>query len=150
MPREEVLTRTSEFLRQSQFHIDFASPVQLHAEQYYQKLGLRRVMDVWVSDAVPGTTVSIEFSATLGDAETAVGLVGAVLLLPLAVAVGAVSYIDYEADANALVQSLWGYLASGQTPAGTALPMLRRCGNCGLLLDADARFCKHCGAQVPQ
>ncbi len=147
--KEELITRISEFLRQSQFRIDFASPVQLHAEQYYQKLGLKRVMDVWVADSGTGAVVSIDFSATLGDAETAVGLVGAVLFLPLAVAVGAVSYLDYESDANALIQSLWGYLSSSQRVSVAATAMLRRCGNCGLLLDADARFCKWCGTQVP-
>ena len=146
--KEEMVTRISEFLRQAQFRIDFASPVQLHAEQYYQKLGLRRVLDVWVNDSGPQTEVTIDFSATLGDAETAVGLVGAVLFLPLAVAVGAVSYIDYESDANALIQSLWGYLGASQQVPGTALVMTHRCGNCGLLLEADARFCKRCGAQV--
>ncbi len=148
MTKEETVTRISEFLRQAQFRIDFASPVQLHAEQYYQKLGLRRVMDVWVNDSGPETVVSIDFSATLGDAETAVGLVGAVLFLPLAVAVGAVSYLDYESDANALIQSLWNYLAASQQAPGTTLAMPQRCGNCGLLLETDARFCKRCGAQV--
>jgi len=142
--REEMVTRVSEFLRQAQFRIDFYSPFQLHAEQFYQKLGLRRVMDVWVGDAGPGVSVSIEFSATLGDTETAVGLVGAVLYLPLAVAVGAVSYLDYESDATAMIQSLWSYLSSSQMPP---VDMQRRCGNCGLGLDADARFCKRCGAQ---
>jgi hypothetical protein len=105
-------------------------------------------MDVWVNDSGSGTVVTIDFSATLGDAETAVGLVGAVLFLPLAVAVGAVSYLDYESDANALIQSLWNYLAAGHQAPGTTLAMPRRCGNCGLLLEADARFCKNCGAQV--
>lgn len=148
--KEEMITRISEFLRQAQFRIDFVSPFQIHAEQYYQKLGLRRVMDVWIGDAAPGTTVSLDFSATLGDAETAVGLVGAVLYLPLAVAVGAVSYLDYERDANAMIQSLWAYLSPSQTPPGTAPSAPRRCGNCGLMLEADARFCKSCGAQAPQ
>jgi hypothetical protein len=148
MTREEVTTRIGEFLRQAQFRIDFASPVQLHAEQYYQKLGLRRVMDVWVTDSGSATLVSIDFSATLGDAETAVGLVGAVLFLPLAVAVGAVSYLDYESDANALIRSLWSYLSASQQVPRADLAMPRRCGNCGLLLETDARFCKQCGAQV--
>jgi hypothetical protein len=146
--KEDVITRVSEFLRQAQFRIDFVAPFQLHAEQFYQKLGLRRVMDVWVSDSGTGTVVSIDFSATLGDAETAVGLVGAVLYLPLAVAVGAVSYLDYEADANAMMQSLWAYLSSGQPAPGGAPTMPRRCGNCGQPLDPDARFCKRCGAQA--
>ena len=148
MSKEEAITRASEFLRQAQFYINFHSPVQLHAEQYYQKLGLRRVMDVWVSDSAGGAVVALEFSATLGDAETAVGIVGAVLLLPVAVAVGAVSYLDYESDANALIVSMWNYLSSAAPPAPGPPAMTLRCGNCGLALEPDARFCKRCGAQV--
>lgn len=138
---EEALLRLTAFLRQSQFHIDFVSPTQVHAEQFYQKLGLRRVMDVWVSEAGPDAAVTVEFSATLGDAEAAVGVLGAALLFPVAVAVGAVSYLDYESDANMLMASLWSYLSTPTSPA-------RRCGNCGLELDQESRFCKRCGAQA--
>jgi hypothetical protein len=144
--KEEAATRVSEFLRQAQFRFDFLSPFQIHAEQFYQKLGLRRVMDVWISDNGTGSTITVDFSATLGDTETAVGLVGAVLVLPLAVAVGAVSYLDYESDANRMMASLWSYLSSAP-PAPETMP--RRCGNCGLSLESDARFCRQCGAQVP-
>lgn len=148
---EDAVSLTGTFLSQAQFHVQYVAPYQVHAEQFFQKLGLRRAMDVWVSRQDGAAVVTAEISATLGDAEAAVGLIGAIVYLPLAVAVGALSYIDYEQDANALLMSMWGYLGSStpsggrETPAGD-----RRCGNCGLTLDPDARFCKRCGAQATE
>lgn len=146
---DDAVGSVRRFLGQAQFNIYDVGPYQLHAEQFFQKLGLRRAMDVWVSSQTGGAVVTAEISATLGDTEAAVGLVGAIIYLPLAVAVGAVSYIDYEQDANALLMSLWNYLASsGSRSGGESGVQERRCGNCGLTLDPDARFCKRCGAQV--
>lgn len=139
---EDAASRVSAFLRQAQFGITFVSPTQLHAEQFFQKLGLRRVMDLWVQPSGAGVTVTAELSATLGDDAAAVGLLGAIVVLPVAVAVGAVSYIDYESDANSLMASLWSYLGSAPVAA-------KRCGNCGLAVDASDRFCKRCGSQLP-
>jgi hypothetical protein len=148
LPPDAAVANVRTFLSQAQFNIYTVGPYQLHAEQYFQKLGLRRAMDVWVNSQAGGSVVTAEISATLGDTEAAVGLVGAIIYLPLAVAVGAVSYIDYEQDANALLGTLWNYLASPGPQGGGARGNERRCGNCGLELDSDARFCKRCGAQV--
>jgi len=135
------MARASGFLRQANFHLSFVSPGQLHAEQYFQKLGLRRVMDLWVAPSAGGAVVTAELSATLGDDAAAVGLIGALISLPVAVAVGAVSYIDYENDANSLLASMWSYLGA---PAAEA----RRCGNCGRTVDPADRFCRQCGSQL--
>lgn len=144
---EDAVAWVGSFLGQAQFQVYNVNPYQLHAEQYFQKLGLRRAMDVWISQQDGAAVVTAEISATLGDSEAAVGLIGAIIYLPLAVAVGAVSYIDYEQDATSLLISLWSYLGSaGPRSAGAA--QQSRCGNCGLELDQDARFCKRCGAQV--
>lgn len=146
---EDAIAWVGSFLGQAQFQVFTVNPYQLHAEQYFQKLGLRRAMDVWVSRQDGAAVVTAEISATLGDSEAAVGLIGAIIYLPLAVAVGAVSYIDYEQDANALLMSLWSYLGSTGPRSGGEVQR-RRCGNCGLELDPDARFCKRCGAQVAE
>jgi len=139
---ESAVTQVSDFLRQARFYINFTAPTQIHAEQYFYKLGLKRVMDVEATRSPHGTTVSVKLSATLGDDAAVVGLIGAVVILPVAVAVGAISYIDYENDANALMASLWNYL--GSTAAGTVV----RCGNCGLNVDVGDRFCRRCGSQL--
>jgi hypothetical protein len=148
---EDATVAAGAFLAQAQFQVRTVTPYQLHAEQYFHKLGLRRAMDVWVTQQGGSAVVTAEISATLGDTEAAVGLLGAIIYLPLAVAVGAVSYIDYEQDANALLMSMWGYLGgSGPRAGGSGSAPEHRCGNCGLALDSDARFCKRCGAQVAE
>jgi hypothetical protein len=146
--KEEMVARVGEFLRQSQFSLGFVSPYQLHAEQYFAKLGLRRVMDVSVYDSGSDVGVAVDLSASLGDAEAAVGVVGALLVLPLAAAVGAVSYLDYESDAQALIASMWNYIGTSPAPGEAEPAVTVRCGNCGLEVDADSKFCKRCGAQL--
>jgi hypothetical protein len=147
MSKEELVTRASAFLKQAQFTVSFPGAYQLHAEQVYPKIGLRRVADVWVYESGNDVKVTLDISATLGDTEAAVGIIGAVLLLPVAVAVGAVSYMDYETDAANLMGSFWSYMYSATAPTTQQFGTLR-CGNCGLELDPDAKFCKRCGAQV--
>ncbi|WP_019178165.1 zinc ribbon domain-containing protein [Methanomassiliicoccus luminyensis] len=139
----EIVGRADTFLGQSQFRVEHVSPTQLHAEQYYQKLGLRRVVDLWFQEDGGNVTVTMDFSATLGDGEAVVGLVGALVWLPLTVAVGAVSYLDYQRDADTFAWSFWKYLGSSSAPYSGA-----RCGNCGLELDRDSSFCKRCGAKA--
>jgi hypothetical protein len=145
---EETVTAIGAFLRQAQFQQSYPGPFQIHAEQFYSRIGLRRVIDIWVNNSAQGAVVTLEISATLGDAEAAVGLVGAVLLLPVAVAVGAVSYLDYEADATNLLASLWSYLGTMKGVLNTPIPPTMRCGNCGLEIGNEDRFCKRCGAKV--
>lgn len=146
---DTALTGVRTFLRQAQFQIHDVGPQQVHGEQYFQKLGLRRVVDVWVNPNGDGAIVTSDISATLGDPEAAVGLLGAVIYLPLAVAVGAVSYLDYERDATSLLTSLWNYLDNmGGRPSSTGPETTLRCSNCGLSQDQDSRYCKRCGAQV--
>ncbi len=151
LPVETGIADVRTFLRQAQFQTVDVSPQQLHGEQYFQKLGLRRAVDVWVNPSGEGCVITVDISASLGDTEAAVGLIGAVIYLPLAVAVGAVSYLDYDRDAASLISSLWYYLdnvnKNGNVAPGGFQPGLR-CSNCGMSQEADARFCKRCGAQV--
>lgn len=146
---DSALNGVRTFLRQAQFQIYDVNPQQVHGEQYFQKLGLRRVVDIWVNPKGDGSIVTSDISATLGDPEAAVGLLGAIIYLPLAVAVGAVSYLDYERDATTLILSLWNYLDNmeGKSPPA-GLESSLRCSNCGLSQDHDSRYCKRCGAQV--
>ena len=146
---EGAMAGVRTFLGQAQFHVYDIGPAQIHAEQYFQRLGLRRTIEIWVSAMNEGSLITVEISASLGDTEAAVGLIGAVVYLPLAVAVGAVSYLDYERDAASLMASLWIYLMTMEGGApGERSEAVTRCSNCGLALDQDARYCKMCGAQV--
>lgn len=167
--KEQAVQAAAWFWRSRQFGITFSSPLSLRGEQYYSKLGLRQSVDVWVADEGSGTGVDLSFSASLTDEGAAVGVVGAVLLLPVTVAVGAVSYIEYENDAQRLMSDFWSYIYNFQKdpspPAGPALPPTwaqgqpaqpiaqaqpsRACASCGAQLDADSKFCKMCGAKIP-
>ena len=142
-PIEGLSDKIHVFLEQAGFVIDNISISSMHGEQSFDKLGLKRTMDIWISDSEGLATVNVECSATLENSKAAVGLIGAVLMLPVAVVAGAVSYLDYDKDAEYLITSLWDYLDTNSMSIST-----KRCGNCGLELRPAARFCMRCGAQV--
>lgn len=166
--KEQAVQAASWFWRSRQFGITFTSPYSLRGEQYYSRLGLRQSVDTWVAEEGGNVAVDLSFSASLTDEGAVVGVVGAVLLLPVTVAVGAVSYIEYENDAQRLMNDFWSYIynfpknpsppagpppppswAQGQPAQPVAQPPpARACSSCGAQLDADAKFCKLCGTKA--
>ncbi len=169
--KEQVMQAAGWFWRSRQFGITFTSPFSLRGGQFYSKLGLRQSVDIYAVDEGQNTGVDLTFSAELTDEGAVVGVVGAILVLPITVAVGAVSYVEYENDAQRLMNEFWSYLyafpknptfpsgappsptwAEGQTaqPAVqfTAPPQPRSCPSCKSSLDRDSKFCKYCGAKV--
>ncbi len=170
MTKEQAAQAAAWFWRSRQFGIGFSGPHSMSGAQYYSKLGLRQQINIWVADEGGGVGMDLNLSAELTDEGAAVGIIGAVLVLPLTVAVGAVSYIEYENDANRLIQEFWSYLhgfpgnpqppaapvqtpswAQGQAaqPAGPAPSAASRsCPSCGATADPDARFCKACGNKL--
>jgi len=154
--KESLTEKTAAFWRQNQFQVSFPQQYYMHGEQYFSKIGLRRVVDVWFYDQGEDVAVDLSFSATLGDAEAAVGLIGAVILLPVTAVVGAVSYLDYANDADHLIDLFWRYMGPFTTavpapapphPAAPSQPAVS-CRDCGSTLDPDSQFCKRCGARV--
>lgn len=169
--KEQVMQAAGWYWRYRQFGITYTSPYSLKGAQFYSRLGLRQSVDVTAVDDGPNVGVEIMFSAELTDEGAAVGVVGALLVLPITVAVGAVSYIEYENDAQRLMYDFWNYLfsfpknpvppsgpspapawAQGQPPQPavqfTAAPPARTCPSCKSPLDVESRFCKFCGAKV--
>ena len=169
--KEQVMQAAGWFWRYRQFGVTYTSPYSLRGGQFYSRLGLRQSVDVWAVDDGPNTGVDVTFSAELTDEGAVVGVVGALLVLPVTVAVGAVSYIEYENDAQRLMTDFWNYIynfpknpqppsgsapgpvwAQGQAPQAAALPTptptARTCPNCRSVLDQDSMFCKHCGAKL--
>jgi hypothetical protein len=143
--KEGMASLASAFWRSKGFNIDFSSPFQLHAEHLQTTWGLRRAVDLWISDANGSVAVDINFSATLGDGEAALGVIGAVIWLPAVAVVGAVSYSEYQKDAYDLIGEFWRYLgaeAHGETSTGA------RCKSCGASIPPDSKFCKQCGKRV--
>lgn len=160
MGKDLLMEKSAAFWCQSQFSVGYPGPMQIHAEHVQMKIGLRQVVDVRASDLGGSVSVDMLFSAMLGDEEAVIGAVGAVIVFPVAAAIGAVSYLEYENDAANLMRSFWGYLDSlvissgGRIayapiqPSSTSVPALN-CARCGLPLDSDAGFCKRCGEKIP-
>ncbi len=146
--KEMVMEKVANFWRQNQFYVSFPAPFQMHAEQFFTRIGLRRVADVWIYDQGNDVAVDLSFSATLGDTEAAVGLVGAVLLLPVTAVVGAVSYLDYQSDADQLVNGFWNYMGPYTIPQEPQQGYLPTCKTCGTSLDWGSNFCRNCGVKV--
>jgi len=167
--KEQAMQAASWYWRYRQFGITFTSPYSLRGGQYYSKLGLRQWVDVYAVDEGPNVGVDITFYAELTDEGAIVGVVGAVLLLPVTAVVGAVSYVEYENDATREMNEFWAYLfnfpKNPQPPSGPEPPHSwtqappapvttpapapsNRCRNCGAVLDSDSKFCKLCGTKV--
>jgi len=170
--KEQAMQAASWFWRSRQFGVNFTAPYSLRCEQFYSKLGLRQSVDVWATDEGTGTAVDISFSAELTDVGAVAGVATAVIFLPVTVAVGAVSYIEYENDAQRLMAEFWSYLStfpqSQQPPKGPApLPTWaqgqpaqptvsqhpqaatpRPCPKCGAPVEPGSAFCRFCGARL--
>jgi hypothetical protein len=167
--KEQAMQAAGWFWRYRQFGITYTSPNSMHGGQFYSRLGLRQSVDVWAVDDGPNIGIDVTFSAELTDEGAVVGVVGALIVLPITVAVGAVSYIEYENDAQRLITEFWNYVSSfpknpqppsgsppepawaqGQTPQAAAQPAstARTCPKCNSILDHDSKFCKHCGAKL--
>ncbi len=169
--KEQAMQAAGWFWRSRQFGVTFTSPYSLAGSQYYSKLGLRQSIVVWAADEGQATGVDVSLSAELTDEGAVFGAIGAVLVLPVAVAVGAVSYIEYENDAQRLLNDFWTYLygfpKNPVAPSGPVVPPAwaqgqpahavppqqaevkdRACPNCGVFADRDSRFCKNCGTKL--
>jgi hypothetical protein len=170
LTKEQAMQASAWFWRSRQFGVNFTSPYSLHGEQYYSKLGLRQSIDVYATEEGKNAGVDLSFSAELTDAGGVAGLAGAVIWLPLTVAVGAVSFIQYENDAQRLMLDFWSYLESfpknekppeGPAPipswaqtspqavgAAGGAQAIKDCPLCGAKIDSDSVFCKHCGTRL--
>ncbi len=164
------------FWRSRNFGVNFTSPYSLHGEQFYSRLGLRQSIDVWAADEGQNVGVDLSFSAELTDVGAVAGIAGLVILWPVALVGGAVSYVEYENDAQRKMSEFWSYVsafpknpqppsgpaplppwAQGQAPVQPVAPPaapppppapMKECPKCAGKNDPDGAFCKHCGAKL--
>jgi len=159
--KEQAVQAAAWYWRSKQFAIDFTSPYSLRGQRYFSKLGLRQSVEVYCMEEGKDVAVDASFSAELTDEGAVLGAVGAVLILPVTVVVGAVSYVEYDNDAQRLMNEFWIYLQNfprnPQPPPQESVPPWAQaqqgpaaaplvCPKCGKSLDPDSSFCKHCGA----
>lgn len=162
MTKEQAIQGAAWFWRSRQFGINFPAPFAMAGAQYYSKMGLRQQVYITCFEMGQGVGVDVNFSGELTDEGAVVGAVGAILVLPVAVAVGAVSYIEYENDASRLLSDFWSYMSSytsGQRPPadearppswaeGTPQTGPRTCPGCNAPMEPDSKFCKYCGTRL--
>lgn len=153
--KEQAVQASAAFWRSRQFGVSFTSPFSFQAVQFQSKLGLRQSVVVQAVDEGDNTGVDLTFSAELTDEGAAVGAVGAVLVLPAAALVGAVSYAEYENDAQRLMSEFWSRIYALPRDAavehGTASDGPQaggQCPGCGATQDDDAKYCKYCGNRL--
>jgi|GEM_PF-1561203 hypothetical protein len=148
--KETLMQRTAAYWRNNGYRIDFLGPYLMHAQHLESHLGLRQVVDISITDYGENYTVDLTLSANIGDAETAVGVVG-VLVVPLAaVAIGAVSYMDYDERANRAIYNYWVHIYNQANPQ-SALPPApgkMKCPNCAAEIDSDSKYCRNCGIKI--
>ena len=175
LTKEQAMQAASWFWRSRNFGLNFTSPYSVHGEQFYSKLGLRQAIDVWAADEAQHVEVHVSFSAELTDMGAVAGVAGLIILWPVALVGGVVSYVEYENDAQRLMNEFWSYLnafpknpqapptpaplpawAAGQAPqqpsyqqaAPPPPPATKECPKCAGKNDLDSGYCKHCGAKL--
>lgn len=170
MTKEQAIQGAAWYWRSRQFGINFTSAYALAGAQFYSKLGLKQQVSVTCFDIGQGVGIDVNFSAELTDEGAVVGAVGAMLVLPVTVVIGAVSYMEYENDANRMLTDFWTYVSSNSSdprpPAGppstpvwvqgqetpskavpaTSAQMPLKCPGCCAPVDPGSKFCKYCGA----
>ena len=148
--RDEVWPRAWDWWARQGFRLEPTGPYRFRGSSFYARIGLRREVRLGLDEAAGGTTVDLAFNASLTDEGLVGGAVAAVLFLPVAVVGGAISYTEYETDAQNLMNAFWQYVnaAAGQGPANP-VPVPPPCSRCGAALLPDWKVCPYCGTSRP-
>jgi hypothetical protein len=146
--KEDLVQKSAAYWNQKGYRVDFYGPYQMHGVHVESKLGLRQVIDLNVTDFNQNLAVDLSLSATLGDTEAVVGVIGLVLIPLAAVAVGGISYIDYDQRATASIAGYWTFLFNTGEAVQPQQVVPLKCKSCGMPLDLDSKFCKTCGTKV--
>lgn len=162
----DVWAKTWDWWQRAGFALYHVGPNHFTGASYYSNLGLRREVEVRLTEANGALYVDLGFRARITDEGAVGGAVAAVVFFPVAAVGGAVSWSQYESDANNLMWSFWQFLAQatgkpsqilglsplpyGQpyavTPPPPATPAARACAKCGAGMAADWKACPYCGA----
>ena len=145
--RDDVWAKSWDWWGRQGFHLTKTGPHRFHGSSYYSRIGLRREFDLIVDEVPGGSSVDLTLSAQITDEGLIAGAVTAVLLLPVAVLGGAVSYSEYETDTRNLILAFWQFLsiAPGPSTAKSTPAMPPPCKGCGSALLPDWKVCPYCG-----
>lgn len=145
--RDDIWAKAWDWWTRQGFALTKTGPYRCHGASFYARIGLRREFDLILDEANGGCTVDLTFRAVLTEEGLIAGAVTAVVLWPIAVLGGAVSYSEYEADARNLLLAFWQFVATGPGARSTSPPpaMPPPCKGCGSALLPDWKVCPYCG-----
>ena len=132
------------------FQLAQTGPYRIHGSSFYGRIGLRREFDLAFDTDGKGSSVDLVFRARITDEGLVGGAVAAVLFLPVAIVGGAVSYTQYETDAQNLMAAFWQYVTALQVGGGAPPAIVPPpCSGCGAALLPDWKLCPTCGTAKP-
>lgn len=145
--REEIWVKAWDWWSRQGFRVEQTGPYRARGSSFYGRIGLRREFALAIDEAGPNTNVDLSFNASLTDEGLVGGAVAAVLFFPVAVVGGAISYTEYETDAQNLMAAFWQYLfaSAGRGPSSGVPVPPPPCTGCGSALLPDWRVCPYCG-----
>ena len=145
--RDDAWAKAWDWWGHQGFQLAKTGPYRFHGSSHYARIGLRREFDLIVDDVSGGSNVDLTFGAQITDEGLIAGAVTAVFLLPVAVLGGAVSYTEYETDAQNLIVAFWQFLSvpSGASTDKPTSAMPAKCKGCGAALLPDWKVCPYCG-----
>ena len=145
--RDALWSQVWDWWSRQGFHLSKTGPYRFHGSSFYSNIGLRREFDLVLTEDAGGCTLDLNFSARVTDEGVVLGAVSAVVFWPVAVVGGALSYTQYETDAQNLTMAFWQYVGS-LTSSGsrTAVPSAPPpCAGCGAAMLPDWKICPYCG-----
>lgn len=145
--REEMWAKAWEWWTRQGFQLAQTGPYRCHGTSFYARIGLRREFDLIVDDSKDGCVVDLTFRARITEEGLIVGAITTVVLWPVALIGGAVSYSEYETDARNMMLAFWQYPSHPPgAPRGGPEPGLpTRCEGCASGLLPDWKVCPYCG-----
>lgn len=107
----EILAQSMAFWQRAGYSVTPTTAQTFQGRSIQPRLGFHRIVDMAVFPSPEGlTTVQIHFRASLTDEGLVAGAVVGIILLPVAVVGGAISWNEYEEDWVRARWDYWNYL----------------------------------------
>ncbi len=109
---DQVFNSSWAFWGQRGYRMLSTGPTSFQGRSFQSRLGLYRVVDVTVVPAGNGAVVQFRYRADVSESGAVGGVVLAVVLLPVAVVGGAISWHTYETDFTNERWAYWNFLSA--------------------------------------